>query len=194
MSELEMSGAAAVLAENPGAVPRTEFGNRGWNCPKCGDYRLEFEPDCHHCGVPRPPDQVAVATLELADFLRRAAWGRDRKKHPKGFSQVSGFVKRVLSNGTAEALRCRMAHLALASSHGWRRTDRSEVERLAREDLAGARRIILPQVPAVVPWVKGSGEDASRLVAARPQTPAEVVEGLDWFHRVYDIQTGERRI
>jgi hypothetical protein len=176
------------------SIPEVGFGCRVWRCPACDNSRNETDPDCPSCGVARPADPVAVATLELAEFLRRVAWSRDRGKRPKGFAQVSGFAKRVSANGTAEALRIRMAHLKLATAFGWGRTDRSEVERLAREDLAGARRIILPQVPAVVPWVKGSGEDASRLVAARPQTPAEVVEGLDWFHRIYDIQTGERRI
>ena len=26
-----------------------------WNCPCCGDYRLDVETECHHCGVPKPP-------------------------------------------------------------------------------------------------------------------------------------------
>ena len=52
-----------------------------WNCPCCGDYRLDQEDTCHHCGTHRPllaPAPVAVPKTEIPKPERD--WARDRHR------------------------------------------------------------------------------------------------------------------
>lgn len=58
-----------------------------WNCPCCGDYRLDVETECYHCGIPRPPAQLPPEPPHPRPLLRGnglphtgTVWTRERHR------------------------------------------------------------------------------------------------------------------